>query len=1227
MPKLISIHAYTADFGTQLQLPEGGADFWPHVASVHVDAQLNEAATCRLAFKEFAPTPASTTVDGKLYLHAGRIIMLTFESGAEKAFRIRTLPRNSVRLEGESVGSSVTGVSLWMDLGGAFPRKRLAASGFVDVTKVIGGRTAAQALAELGTLELPSLFQVGTVAAALASKAVRLVLDGKVSFLDLLYELAAQVGGDVEFTFSSSPTPSITIDIVEVVGGTGLASTRPISYDNVTSVTRTSDGAAYYSHLLALAGDGAGTLTVQEAVWPVTGAHFDGSETALTLAGDPVYHDTALIGLYFGSSTDGYFEVTAGLAPGEIVVAGDASAMAKGTFALDATGKRLTALPAPSVYAGWYREQQGDFDVQPYANLIESAGHSANMSLWSGGLPQGAQPVGTPAVEQISTEDQVKNGTASAKITADKGEGIAFPVTIEHEGAKKVFSAWAHVSSESGAAELTLVDSDGVVWPSAQGQEAKQDTERLEAISIKGMTPSEGVALVRVTATDDGQVFYVDALTLTRSNEAYAYSEDMGPRALWRRAGEQLVQSGGALPDVVAVTARDLSELGQAGTAPLVLGSRCRLTLEYNPSTKQHQLQVDTRIVALSERYEQDTAPYIKAIEFSRRREDLSDRLSALPKAKPGNFERGGKLLPRKPDIAPKPSQREDDQDPSIRYGVLRLYPDKVGASQISEVVARFAEGAAVKEGDAWTETIAEQEDDQGRVYYEGTVLLDKEHTSELQMRVGLKSPFDEDVDWPVFRYPFDYDKTPQPRLQVRELPRVDGNWDVFFYVEQDEDSAAYQWELIVDGQTASQGGAQEWSNPIEKHDATPSGGLESGTDFTARVRGYPAWIDAAASGEPGPWVELALTASEISGASLKDGSLDWSKLIDGQEIVQIVDALPDPNGYEGPRVVFLTSDFKLYRYTGSGWTALVPATDISGTLADAQIAALAASKITGQLTDEQLEAIAAAKLTGEIEETQISDEAITTPKLAAAVVTAAKIATAAIIAEKIAAGAITAEKIIAGAITTAKLATGAVTTLTLAAQAVTAAKIATNAVTADKVEAGAITADKILAGAVTAAKLAVGAVTADKIDVAELSAIAASLGTITGGSLNIGSGAFTVSTAGILQAAGATIDGVINGLTVTESGGIVTIEHVSHTGLVRLFANGGVDINGGQTGATIDGKTPLFPDDGLGTVIREHQWRENNGVLEVSTRTLTYSGGQLVAVGNWSSYLPPQSI
>ena len=226
------------------------------------------------------------------------------------------------------------------------------------------------------------------------------------------------------------------------------------------------------------------------------------------------------------------------------------------------------------------------------------------------------------------------------------------------------------------------------------------------------------------------------------------------------------------------------------------------------------------------------------------------------------------------------------------------------------------------------------------------------------------------------------------------------------------------------------------------------------------------------------------------------DKLFSLSKAKGGYEIVA---SLPSTDLFEG-RVVFLTTDDKLYRYTGAAWTTAVPAADISGTLADAQIAAVAAAKVTGTLSDSQLAAISAAKVTGQIVGTQITDGAISTAKLAANSVTSNEIAANTITAADIAASTITATQIAAATITGANIAAGTIAAGNIAANTITASQIAANTITAGQIASNAITADEIAAGAVTAAK----------INVTELSAITAVIGTLrtatTGARLEIAS-------------------------------------------------------------------------------------------------------------------------
>lgn len=280
-------------------------------------------------------------------------------------------------------------------------------------------------------------------------------------------------------------------------------------------------------------------------------------------------------------------------------------------------------------------------------------------------------------------------------------------------------------------------------------------------------------------------------------------------------------------------------------------------------------------------------------------------------------------------------------------------------------------------------------------------------------------------------------------------------------------------------------------------------------------------------------WSTDLYTASNVEAGTITAGSFAA-----GIEPVSIVDTLPSPTGYTGPSVVFLTSDNKLYRYNGTSFTAATSTQDLTGTLgaglfpADLRpierVASLPTTDLTqGRVvlltTDNKLYRytgsgwtanIAASDLTGQLSGTQIADGAITTTKITDDAVVTAKIAANAITANEIASNAVTAAKISAGSVSADKIATNAIVAGKVAADAITAGTIAAGAinasdlfvsgvVNASAIATDAIIADKIAAGSIISSKIGAGAVTAEKISVSELSAISADLGTIKVGTAN----------------------------------------------------------------------------------------------------------------------------
>jgi len=212
----------------------------------------------------------------------------------------------------------------------------------------------------------------------------------------------------------------------------------------------------------------------------------------------------------------------------------------------------------------------------------------------------------------------------------------------------------------------------------------------------------------------------------------------------------------------------------------------------------------------------------------------------------------------------------------------------------------------------------------------------------------------------------------------------------------------------------------------------------------------------------------------------IADGVIGDSQLIDGSTLVGKVDTLPtlpDPNGdYPEGKVVYLTTNGKLYRNDSDVWTAAVATVDLTG-------------QITG---------------------TQITDDAITSPKIAAN----------AIVADKIAANAITTDKLNANAVTAAKIAVGTITATEIAANTITAAKIVAGTITATEIANSTITSSNIVDSTITGAKISNATITdaniaslnADKITAGQLTLAPMSATAIT-------SSNFTVTNTGAVTA------------------------------------------------------------------------------------------------------------
>ena len=225
---------------------------------------------------------------------------------------------------------------------------------------------------------------------------------------------------------------------------------------------------------------------------------------------------------------------------------------------------------------------------------------------------------------------------------------------------------------------------------------------------------------------------------------------------------------------------------------------------------------------------------------------------------------------------------------------------------------------------------------------------------------------------------------------------------------------------------------------------------------------------------------------------SITAGSVDAASFASGIEPISIVNSLPNPSGYTGPQLVFLTTDYKLYRYNGSAFVSSIAAGDITGTIgSDVFPSNLRPVEIVSTLptsgnfqgrqvfltSDNKLyryngtsfiASVATSDLQGQVSSTQISDNSISTAKIQADAITANEIST----------GAVTADAITAGSISSAAIAADAITSDKIAANAVTAGAIQAGAVSTDALAANVITSDKIAAGAIQTSDLAANSIT-----------------------------------------------------------------------------------------------------------------------------------------------------
>lgn len=147
-----------------------------------------------------------------------------------------------------------------------------------------------------------------------------------------------------------------------------------------------------------------------------------------------------------------------------------------------------------------------------------------------------------------------------------------------------------------------------------------------------------------------------------------------------------------------------------------------------------------------------------------------------------------------------------------------------------------------------------------------------------------------------------------------------------------------------------------------------------------------------------------------------------------GLDIIEPVSSLPASGDFTGQQV-FLTTDGKLYYWTGSQWDTVA-----------AEVGTIDFSDLSGQLADAQ---IAVNTING----TKITDNTITSSEIAARTIQAGNIVSGTIGANEIAANAITANEIAANTITASQINSNTITANEIAANTITGGLLATSGI------------------------------------------------------------------------------------------------------------------------------------------------------------------------------------
>ena len=184
-----------------------------------------------------------------------------------------------------------------------------------------------------------------------------------------------------------------------------------------------------------------------------------------------------------------------------------------------------------------------------------------------------------------------------------------------------------------------------------------------------------------------------------------------------------------------------------------------------------------------------------------------------------------------------------------------------------------------------------------------------------------------------------------------------------------------------------------------------------------------------------------------------------------------------------------LTSDNKLYRYSGTSWTKAISAADL-----DDQVNL--ATQVFGQVQASSLTA-------GQISTASIQAGAVVADSISSGAISAVKLAADSVTSNAIAANSVSASEVVAGSLTSTELNTSQIFADSAVIGAIQSSSITTAAVVSAIGTFEFIQSSNIQSNAITGGKIAASTIDANKLNVSNLAAISANLGAVTAGSIN----------------------------------------------------------------------------------------------------------------------------